>query len=607
MNNILVVGKPNSGKSLLFNKLTGLKQKVANFPGVTVEIKEGTLDDSIKIIDFPGGYSLNPISQDEKIALEKLNEVALEEKSVGLVCVLDATRLERSLILGLQMLDYATKHKLPIIYALNMMDEIQANKTSIDAKGLSQKLGCRVIPVSGRTKFGLEDLKGQIKRINEDPTHFIPQTSFVSENEVLKTAHCLNRDFGPKTDVLLKKQNFLDRFFLNNILGGLTFVLVMIFLFQAIFTWASPLMDMTESLLISLGGFVGSWIPEGMAKDFFNDAIIGGIGSFIVFVPQIFILSIIIGILEDSGYLARASIICHRPLSFFGLSGKSFIPYLTGHACAIPSIYAARTIESPKKRLLTILTVPLMACSARLPVYSLLITALIPNKTFWGGLIGYRGIAFFMLYFLGLGTALLVSGIISKMYKGQSNDPYIQELPPYRLPSILVLLKKGLDTAYQFFTKAGPIIFVVSMVVWFLGYFPNGSGELESSWLASIGKFIEPIFRPLGVDWKYGVAILMSFLAREVFVGTLGTFFGIEGADENIGGLAEKIVESGLLPASGFALLIFYAIAIQCVSTLAVLKRELENKLFPIYIFLFYTLMAYILAWLTFKIVNTLG
>ncbi|MCJ8275656.1 MAG: hypothetical protein MJK18_02350, partial [Bdellovibrionales bacterium] len=268
--------------------------------------------------------------------------------------------------------------------------------------------------------------------------------------------------------------------------------------------------------------------------------------------------------LEDSGYLARAAMICHRPLKFFGLSGKSFIPMLPGHACAIPAIYAARTVESPRRRFITILTVPLMGCSARLPVYALLIAAFIPSTTILGGLIGLQGLVFFSLYLLGILTALVVSLVISKTSMTQQSDsPFILELPPYRIPNLRPLISRSLQSSWQFVSKAGSIIFTVTLVVWVLGYFPNGSGQLDSSWLAYLGRAIEPALQPIGLDWKYGVAVLTSFLAREVFVGTLGTMFGIEGADENMGGLIESLQDSPLTLASGVALLVFYAIALQ--------------------------------------------
>jgi ferrous iron transport protein B len=338
-----------------------------------------------------------------------------------------------------------------------------------------------------------------------------------------------------------------------------------------------------------------------------RDAIFGGFGSFLVFAPQIFVLTLIIGFLEDSGYLARAALICHRPLSFFGLSGKSFVPLLTGHACAIPAIFSSRNIESPKKRLLTMITVPLMSCSARLPVYGLLIAALIPANTYLGGLVGLQGLSFFALYLFGIVTALVVSGVLKgTLLKKTSDAPFILELPPYRLPNLLAIMRKSWDRSLTFVTQAGPTIFVVAVVIWALGYFPN-NGELEQSYLASIGQWIEPVFKPLGLDWKFGVAILMSFLAREVFVGTLGTMLGIAGADEDFHGLAEQLHASGLTLASGLALLVFYAIAMQCVATLAVLRKEMGSWKIPSLLFVSYSLLAYLAAFTVYTLVNWLA
>ncbi|WP_131811751.1 ferrous iron transporter B, partial [Paraglaciecola hydrolytica] len=345
---------------------------------------------------------------------------------------------------------------------------------------------------------------------------------------------------------------------------------------------------------------VTSIMPTGVVNDFVTDALFGGVGSFLVFVPQIMVLTFVIGLLEDSGYLARAALICHKPLSYFGLSGRSFIPYLSGHACAIPAIMAARTIESPRKRLITMMTIPLMSCSARLPVYALLIAVLIPDTQYWGGLLNLQGITFFILYFIGIITALLVSTLLNKLTdldKDKAEMPFILELPTYRLPHWKPLIHRVLSSAKQFIKRAAPVIFVVSVVIWFLGYFPQ-NGELQSSYLAMIGHYIEPIFAPLGLDWRYGVAILVSFLAREVFVGALGTLFGIEGADENIAGLAENIQQDGLALGAGIGLMLFYVVALQCVATVATIKGETGSRKIAWGLFVGYGLLAYVLAWL---------
>jgi ferrous iron transport protein B len=392
---------------------------------------------------------------------------------------------------------------------------------------------------------------------------------------------------------------------LNSFFGGFIFLAIMFLLFQSIFTWASPLMDGVETIMTELAMLSSQVIPSGVVNDFVTDAMFGGVGSFLVFVPQIMVLTLIIGLLEDSGYLARAALICHKPLSYFGLSGRSFIPYLSGHACAIPAIMAARTIESPRKRLITMMTIPLMSCSARLPVYALLIAVLIPDTQYLGGLINLQGITFFILYFIGIATALLVSTLLTKLTdfdKDKAEMPFILELPSYRLPHWKPLIHRVLTSAKQFIRRAAPIIFMVSVVIWVLGYFPQ-NGDLQSSYLASIGQWIEPVFEPLGLDWRYGVAILVSFLAREVFVGALGTLFGIQGADENIAGLAANIQQDGLALGAGIGLMLFYVVALQCVATVATIKGETGSGKIAWGLFVSYGLLAYFIAWIAASVI----
>jgi ferrous iron transport protein B len=318
-------------------------------------------------------------------------------------------------------------------------------------------------------------------------------------------------------------------------------------------------------------------------------------------------LTMIVGALEDSGYLARAALICHRPLSFFGLSGKSFVPLLSGVACAIPAIYAARTMSSRQERLLTYVAIPLMPCSARLPVYALLIAILIPNETALGGLIGWQGLAMSGIYFFGIMTALIVAAVVSRMGDtSSSSQAFILELPSYRLPELGPIISQSLNRAAHFIKKAGSVIFAVTVVVWFLGYFPNGGEDLSSSWLAALGRFIEPVFSPLGLDWRYGVAIIASFLAREVFVGALGTIFGIETADEDPTSLADQIAASGLTAASGLALVVFFTIALQCVSTVALLAREAKSSQFALKLLMGYLVLAWTVAWLVYSLASAL-
>ena len=597
MQKILLVGKPNSGKTLLFNQLTGLMQKVANFPGVTVEVKQGTFGD-LELIDFPGVYSIDTLTRDEEIAVKKFREFLSMNETKLVVCVLDATRIERSLVFGLQAMQEAQRHNKAFVFVLNMMDEISKKQQTVDVKELERELLCPVLAVSSKTGEGLEHLKKQLKSTTDNPTPYIPRLSIGNRKELIVTAKKLGQKFGVNPDIILKGQNHWDRFFLHSVAGGIAFFIIMVLFFQSIFTWSIPLMDFTEAAVSEMSRLVTGLVGEGILRDFFDGAIFGGIGAFLVFVPQIMVLTFVVGLLEDSGFLARASLIVHRPLSYFGLTGKSFVPYLSGMACAIPAIMAARTIESPKKRMITIMTIPLMSCSARLPVYSLLITALIPATPFLGGLVTLQGLTFFAIFLFGIITALIISILLNRFSPlGIENDiPFMIELPPYRLPHIKSLLIKSIDSAKSFVVNAGGIIFCVSVTIWILGHLPLGADGLENSWLAGLGRLVEPVFAPLGLDWRYAVAILTSFLAREVFVGTLGTLFGMEGADENIAGLALQIRADGLELSAALGLLVFYAIALQCVSTMAVMKKEMGSAKAPIIVFFCYSTLAYLLA-----------
>jgi len=603
MKRIILVGKPNSGKSLLFNQLTGLRQKVANFPGVTVELKTGRFD-AFELVDFPGTYSMSTLSRDEDIAVEKINQALLDDNTALIICNLDATRLESSLVFGMQMLALAQRFNKKMLFALNMIDEVERFGHHIDVNALAADVGCPVAALSAKTLQGISEFRQQALALANAPTatpaETVNQPSTVTDAPVnpLVQSRKLAAKYGIKASIVLKTQNRIDAFMLNNVSGSMAFLLVMFLLFQSIFTFATPLMDGVENTLGALAQSITGMIGPGMLSDFLNDAIFGGLGSFLVFVPQIMVLTLIIGLLEDSGYLARAALICHRPLSYFGLSGRSFIPYLSAHACAIPAIMAARTIESPRKRLITMLTIPLMSCSARLPVYALLISVLIPPQQYLGGLINLQGVAFFSLYLFGILTALLVSFVLSRTANddAKSDMPFILELPTYRLPHWKPLIHRVLQSAKQFIYRAGPVIFVVSLVIWTLGYFPSDAGGLEYSYLGQIGHFIEPLFTPLGIDWRYGIAILMSFLAREVFVGALGTLFGIEGADENIAGLAANIQQDGLAFGAGIGILLFYVVALQCVATVATLKAETGSTKLVMGLVVGYGALAYVLA-----------
>jgi ferrous iron transport protein B len=605
MKNILLVGAPNSGKSALFNQLTGLSHKVANYPGITVDVGTGALraDSRLTVWDFPGTYSLTAVSGEEQVAIDTLRTALKSDEQAVVAMVCDATRLEKSTTYCLQVARECAQAQKPFLVLLNMMDVIESDGLDMDVQGLSKALGVHVLPVSARTGQGLSEVEAAL--VSSPPE--ISTWGDTPDALISGTATQIAERFAPKGDLLVRRQAKLDSWLLGTFSGGVAFVMIMTLFFQAIFTWAAPLMDGVESIVIAMGSLIASVLPDGVLADFVNDAIFGGLGAFLVFAPLVFILTMIVGALEDSGYLARAALICHRPLSFFGLSGKSFVPLLSGVACAIPAIYAARTMSSRQERLLTYVAIPLMPCSARLPVYALLIAILIPDETVLGGIIGWQGLAMSGIYFFGIMTALIVAAVVSRMGDtATSSQAFILELPAYRMPALKPIMSKSLDRVVHFIRKAGSVIFVVTLVVWFLGYFPNGGEDLSSSWLAALGRFIEPVFSPLGLDWRYGVAIIASFLAREVFVGTLGTIFGIESADEDPASLADQIAASGLTAASGVALVVFFTIALQCVSTVALLAREAKSARFAVQLLLGYLVLAWLVAWLVYSLASLL-
>lgn len=605
---VILIGSPNCGKSLLFNRLTGLQQKVANFPGITVEIASGRLVglSDTELVDYPGTYSMQPISGEERVAVEQFTK-ALDDPSVSqVICVIDVTRLEKSLYFTLQVIRECARHDKPVVIAANMVDVLDAHEVTVDLEGLGARLQAPLVPVSARTGKGVPQLLEHLRR---PPARQDAGALALTPDAILRgNAHQIAREFGPRGDILVRAQNRLDSFFLHSVFGGLAFFAIMYLLFQSIFTWSAPAMDAVEAGLGALAEQVVPLFGSRLARDFVADAIFSGIGAFLVFVPQIFVLTFVIGMLEDSGYMARAALICHKPLRLFGLTGKSFIPMLSGVACAIPGIYAARSIDSPRKRKLTYMAIPLMPCSARLPVYALLIAAFIPASTALGGLVGLQGLAMFLIYAFGMLCGLLVTAVVSRSSPDRFTDvPFVLEMPPYRMPSWVPLLRRAWQRCKHFVTKAGGIILAVTVVVWFLGYFPNGGTDLGASWLGQFGRLIEPVFAPLGLDWRYGVAIMTSFLAREVFVGTLGAMFGIEAAEENMVPLVEQIQASGMSLASGVSLLVFFAIALMCVSTLAILSREAGSWRMPVALFAAYGLAAYLGAIATFHAVSALS
>jgi ferrous iron transport protein B len=607
---VLLVGNPNSGKSLLFSRLTGLTQRVANYPGVTVEVRSGHAE-GLTLHDFPGIYSLEPLTLDERVAIERLDQALRDPGTRAIVCVLDATRLERSLYLLLELLPRARAVQVPVIAAVNILDEVVGQGSRIDVDGLSTAVGCRFIGVSAKTGEGLDRLRATLQHPEKGPPGEAQPAERGSIEDRKLVARRLARAYGPVGDVLLKSQERLDRLFLSRSFGLPVFAVIMAVLFQAIFTWAAPLMAAVRVGIAASGSWVGGLLPAGVFHDFVQDGVFAGIGAFLTFVPQIFILFVIIGALEDSGYLARAAVILHRPLGWFGLSGRSFLPLLSGHACAIPAMMSARTIESPRRRLLTVLVIPFTSCSARLPIYALLIGGFIPARTVLAGLLGLQGMVFAGIYAFGIVMALLAAAVLDRLTRKRfpklSDAPFLVELPPYRLPSVKPILIAAASRSWSFVQRAAPVIFTVVVVVWVLGYFPKGTGHLDQSFLATLGKTFAPVFHPMGADWKVTVGIATSFVARETFVGTMGTLSGLENAGTQLTALSAQLQLGGMGLAAALALIVFYSLSLQCAATLAVMRKETGSVRAPVLAFLSMTTLAYLGAVLTYQVARALG
>jgi ferrous iron transport protein B len=613
---VAIVGPPNAGKSTLFNRLTGLRQKVANFPGVTVEHHTGKvkLPDGreITLVDLPGVYSLNPRSDDERVTHDVLTgKMEGLPKPNSVLLILDSTNLSRHLLLAAPVLSLG----LPTLVVLNMVDDLRKRQGDLDAAILASELGAPVALISAAQGEGLEKvwqfLAGSTiasapvaRRVELPVIHDIPSCH--------KWAGRVGRkaDYrAPEPPVWTRR---LDRIFLHPLGGPLVFAFVVATVFQSIFKWAQPLMDSVEAGIASSGAWLGSALPESALRSLLIDGVWAGVGSVVVFLPQILLLFLFIGILEDSGYLARAALIADRTMARVGLQGKSFIPLLSAYACAVPAIMATRTIENPRDRIATILIAPFMTCSARLPVYALLIAAFIPERNLVGGFLGTRAAAMLGLYVLGfvaaIGTAKLLKSTILKT----SRATFLLEMPPYRWPNWRSLGLRIYDRGKVFLTNAGTVILVVAVILWVLANFPRQADgkppEISNSIAGMVGKTIEPVISPLGFNWKIGIGLLTSLAAREVIVGTLGTIYGIEssGSGSTQEGLQEAL-RKDLSPAGAAALLVFFAFAMQCTSTIAVVRRETGSWKWPAIQFAYMSFLAYASAWITYRLVQFLS
>jgi ferrous iron transport protein B len=574
---VALVGNPNSGKTALFNLLTGSRQKVANYPGVTVEKKSGVFrvdqDKKWEILDLPGAYSFDTDSLDELITKDVcLGNVAGEKEPDFIVCVVDATNLRLHLRFALEVRSLG----IPMVVALNMSDAARARGIKIDVATLSEKLGVKVIETVAVRKNGADGLIAEMKQnlpnvgaITTDSMDYHAEVREIISDCVVMPSRTSRTD------------DVLDRIFLHPVAGLLILALTMFLMFQAVFSWAAPFMDMIDFGIGSLGSAVEITLPEGPLRDLIVEGLIGGVGSVVIFLPQILLLFLFILVLEESGYLPRAAFLLDRFMVGAGLSGRSFIPLLSSFACAIPGIIATRTIQDPKDRITTILVAPLMTCSARLPVYALLIAAFIPDQTVLG-LFNLQGITLFALYAAGIVSALIVSFVMKRVRRGLHAQSLLLELPSYRLPSARDVLIGLWERGRLFIARVGTIILSITVVLWVLSTYPTPPEgwvgvPIDYSIAGRIGHAIEWIFQPLGFNWQICVALIPGLAAREVAVSALGTVYAISAAVEDPTAQLLPIVSVDWSFATGMSLLVWYIFAPQCLATLAVIKKETQS------------------------------
>ena len=670
---ILLVGNPNVGKSTIFNLLCNKNQKTGNYAGVTVASHQGTYihqGEEVEIVDLPGSYSIYPTSEDEAIFTKYLIEE--QEKYSGVIYIADALNLKRSLLLFQQIKDLG----IPVLVVLNQMDLAEKRGLLIDSKKLETLIGNRILKTNAKANIGIEEIRKAIRnnefsvsdkaffdipsenlglvfkisrQINE--TNFykvwtlIAADTYLGKLESVKTQlnHEDRKCMVPKrlqvqetirryqqidgymSQIISKKPQFkelltekLDKVLVHPILGYLVFALILLMIFQSVFFIAEYPMNWIDGSFAWLSQFTKTHLPEGPINSLLSDGIIPGIGGIVIFAPQIGILLYFLYLLEDSGYMARVIFLMDRFLRPFGLNGKSIVPLVSGTACAIPAIMSTRNIENVKERLITILITPFMTCSARLPVYSIIIALIFSNETIWG--IQYKALALFAMYFLGFVTALISAFILKYFIKNKGKTFLVMDLPAYKMPLWTYDFKLVLGKVWEFITGAGKIILAVSVILWVLSYFGpkdekqlfqvQSEVKLENSYLAKIGRQMEPAIAPLGYDWKMGVGILSSFAAREVFVGTMSTLYSLDDeAEEQT--VIEKM-KADVKPngekvfnfATGISILIFYAFAMQCISTIAVVYRETKSWKWTAIQLVFMSGLAYFVSMIAYQILK---
>lgn len=589
----------------MFNSLTGLRQRVANYPGVTVERHMGTaridLMREVTLIDLPGVYSLEPRSEDEQVTHDVLaGKMPDLPKPDAILLILDATSLARHLMLAAPILSL----EIPTLVILNMADDLTSRGGSVDTGLLSKQLGAPVVLVSAVQGTGIEEVRRLLAKMIPKPVRIeLPVLNNMPSCRTWSGKVVANSGYSKPAPPEWTYR--LDRLFLHPLWGPLTFLFVILAVFQSIFTFAKPLMDLVQLGIQTSGGWIQAAMPESWLRSLLVEGVWTGVGSVVVFLPQILILFAFIAVLEDSGYLARAAVIADRTMAKVGLQGKSFIPLLSAYACAIPAILSTRTIENKRDRIATILVTPLMTCSARLPVYTMLIAAFIPDKPLLGPFFGTRAAMMLGLYVLGFAAAAMTARLLKSTIFRSEKTLFVLELPPYRIPRLSSIFYRLLDRAKVFLKRASTTILVTMVVLWIMAHLPQQNGvavPIEQSYAGQLGKFIEPAILPLGFNWKIGVGLISSLAAREVIVGTLGTIYGIQGDKEGEG--LQKALQQDLNLASAVALLIFFAFALQCISTIAVVRRETGSWTWPILQFSYMAFLAYVCSWLAYTILS---
>ncbi|WP_437229125.1 ferrous iron transport protein B [Planctomicrobium sp. SH661] len=716
---VALIGNPNTGKSTLFNALTGGKARIGNFPGVTVEKKVGRFEHAgrqVRLVDLPGTYSLSPRSADEMVSVDVLLG---RQKEIGrpdaVVCITDASNLERNLYLFSQIRDL----QIPVLLVLNMWDVAQQSGVKIDVQQLRERLGVNIITTSAHRREGIDALRAavvetathQANVVRLFPADFYAEVEklgdwlkqhgveetpeFLRERvlldvhgeaehraamrlgdgfpEMLAAARTRLAQAGCKVPLVETKVRYdwirrqlsgvvertqsaaaetasdrIDRWLTHRFTGLLIFIALMFVIFQSIYTWAGPAMDLVEAGQGAISDWIMSILPPGTLRSLLVDGIVAGVGSVIIFLPQIVLLFTFVAILEDCGYMARAAFLMDKLMTKVGLSGKSFLPLMSSFACAIPGVMATRVIENRKDRMVTMLVAPLMSCSARLPVYVLMVAAFIPATTWAGGLIGLQGMVLFLMQALGALVAIPVAWILKKTFFKGETPPFVMELPAYKWPSVRMVFDRVYERAKAFVTEAGTLIFAVSILIWAAGYFPGdhteqqkvqaeiervsatladeeSSPELDAlhereqeissqlvrdSYLGRFGRAVEPVFLPLGWDWRIGVGAIASFPAREVIIATMGTIFSLGGDVSEDDSTLQATLQSATWPNGeplftipvALSIMVFFALCAQCGATLMVIRRETNTWRWPAFTFAYMTLLAYVAALATYQI-----